>query len=160
MSSLVLTERTVGITMEYNGERGHRGYKPSADLFTHTLFLQDIGTEKQTNKDVATGGPVPITNVLGMKIPVIQIQSKFHYSIDDIYDVLLPALAPYRLPGCNTVKNIFLVGSILTVVENGNGIFSELPIGSKWYVKKFKASRNTTSPDRLSYSLILWRWYK
>lgn len=146
--------------MQYNGEHGHKGYDQSQTLFTHQLFLQDIGSEKELNKEITVGGPIPVITPYGMKVPTVQISSMFHYSLDEIYSVLLPAIAPYRNPGCSTVKNIFLVGSILTVVDNGNGIFSELPISSKWYVKKFKAFRNTQNFDRLSYVLTLWRWYK
>lgn len=160
MTSLILSEKVLNITMNYMGEWGHKGYDTSIPKFTHHLYIKDIKTDKETNKESTVGGPVPITNVFGLKIQAIQIESSFPYNINDIYSVLLPSMASSRAPGCNTVKNIFLVGSILYVTDNGGGIFSEMPVGSRWYVKKYKASRSVQSPTRLSFSLTLWRWFK
>lgn len=157
---LQLSEQTLNITMKYLGQHGHRGYGTRTGGFIHQIFAKTAGNKNELNEESIPGGPVPTTVHYGLNIQVMNLDGYFPYRINDVYDVLLPAIAPYRVAGYNTVKNIFLVASVLTVIGNGNGLFAEMPINSKWYVKKYTWKRDVANPDRGAFNLVLWRWWK
>lgn len=156
------TEQTLNITMRYLNQWGHKGYGDRGPGYTHYLFAHASAARNELNMESTPGGSIPITIPYGMKIQTVTLDGYFPYTFpDEFFDVMMDNLRPFRLPGYNTVKNIFLVGSILTVAFNGNNVvFSELPLLSKWYVKKYTWKRSTRAPDRGGFNLVLWRWYK
>ncbi len=158
---LQLAEQKMKFTMQFEGKLGNKGFELSSPGFTHQIFAQTVGADRELNSDSAPGGTIPISISYGLKIPIVTIVGHFPYPYPSAaFTEFMNSLAPYRLAGFNTVKNIFLVGSILTVLSNGNGVFSELPIGSTWYVKKYSWNRDTTHPTIGEFNLVLLRWFK
>lgn len=153
------TDGIASYTMEYEGKYGNKGVMPSETLFTHRIGVHTANTSYEKNKDVSLGGELPITTVYGLKIPVVTLDGYFPYRYpDDFWNEFMPTLDPFRIK--NSVKNIFLVASILTVVSNSEQSFAELPVGSMWYVKSYEWKRNVQHKDRGAFTLILWRWYR
>jgi len=157
---LQFSENTINITMKADGLWGNKGYDPSSDTpLIHNLFITSSTPKNEVNKDDVTGGPVPVRVSYGKKVPTYTLDGYFPYTYpDEFFEYVIEPLKNYRVK--NTVKNIFLAGSILTVNDNGNGVFSEYPIGSKWYVKKYTWERSVESPQKGGFNLILMRWYK
>lgn len=160
-TSLMLSEATLNITMDYLGSHGNKGYDERNTGFVHKVMAHASKADNEVSTQSIPGGAVPVSVVYGKKIPVIVLDGYFPYHYPgDFFDVFMPTLAAYRKPNYNTCKNIFLVGSILTVIYNGGGGFSELPIDSRWYVKKYEWKRSVVMKDRGGFTLTLWRWYR
>jgi hypothetical protein len=161
VAPLEFSEQKMKFTMTFDNKHGNKGFELSNPGFSHLIFAHASGTDRELNSDSTPGGTIPISTTYGNKLPVINLTGYFPYPYPSIqFTEFLNSLAPYRLAGYNTVKNIFLVGSVLTVVSNGDGVFSELPILSKWYVKKYTWNRDITHPTRGEFNLVLLRWYK
>ena len=158
---LQLREYKIQLTMNYEGKHGNKGFSPSPDTFVHDVFVHTSGSDRDVSDESMPTGSIPLSVVHGIKIPIVNITGYFPYSFpDDFFTKFMPTLAPYRTSTGNTVKNIFLVGTILEVVSNGNGLFYELPVSTRWYVKNYTWVRNMSHPDRGEFQLQLMQWFK
>lgn len=156
---LKLLEYKIQLTMNYTGQPGNKGYVSDPNQFTHDVYAHTSGSDRGITDESIPTGSVPINVVHGIKIPLVNVTGYFPYQFpDDFFNKFMPLLTDYRR--VNTVKNIFLVGTVLEVLSNGNGLFYELPVGTRWYVKNYTWIRNITHPDRGEFSLQLLRWYK
>lgn len=156
---LSLLEYKVQLTMNYEGKRGNKGYVCDSDKFLHEVYANTSGSDRGITEESVPTGSVPVNIVHGIKIPHVTVTGYFPYQFpDEFYKDFMPKLADYRK--VNTVKNIFLVGTILEVISNGHGLFHELPVGTRWYVKNYTWVRNASHPDRGEFNLQLLRWFK
>lgn len=154
---LQLTEAFLGITMNYNSLRGNKGYDRSTGGFVHNIFARTHNDVKELNMESTPGGITPVANYYGMKVQTVTLDGYFPYRYpDEFWDVFMVGLSAYR-EKCTT-KNIFLVGSILTVTKNST--FNDLPIGSTWYVKRYSYVREIQHPDSAGFNIVLWRWWE
>jgi hypothetical protein len=154
---LHLAERKMKLTMNFQGLRGNKGFEIDPITYIHYIFAHTSNPEQELNSESTPGGTLPITTVYGRKIPTVTLTGYFPYRYpDEFWNDFMPTLAGHRR--VNSVKNIFLVGTILTVVKSN--VFKELPEGTNWYVKQYTWKRNTQHPDRGEFNLVLLRWFK
>jgi hypothetical protein len=156
---LVLKEYKLTMTMFFNYKHGNKGYKIDETALEHKIYAHTSNTTRDISGESTPSGSVPISVVHGIKIPNFTVTGYFPWRYPtEFWDVFMPSLASFRVK--NTVKNIFLTGTLLYVVSNGGGAFYEMPVGSIWYVKKYTWQRNMGHPDRGEFNLVLLRWYK
>ena len=153
-----LAEELLNMTMNYGGKWGNKGFEQSSNNFIHDVFVTDINTSMELHSESTPSGNLPISTAYGLKIPTISVTGYFPYRYpDEFWDVFMPTLSEYR--HVNSVKNVFLAGSLL-IVSSSNVIMSELPVESKWFIKKYTWKRDASHPDRGQFNLILYRWFK
>lgn len=154
---LELAETSLNITMNFGGLHGNKGFEQTDTPRFHKVYVTDISPEREIKDESAPSGNVPINITYGLKIPVVTVTGYFPYKFPSPeFDAYLNYLKPGRI--VSTPKYIFLVGTILTVQSNSG--FNDMPMGSKWYVKKYTWKRNMSHPDRGEFNLVLLRWYK
>lgn len=156
---LKLREYKVQLSMQYDEKIGNKGYITNPNTFLHEVYITTSKPEQNIVGDSIPTGTIPISVAHGIKIPIVNITGYFPYQFPSTaFDNFMATLAPYRI--VNSVKNIFLAGTILSVEYNGNGLVSELPVGTRWYIKKYTWVRNMAHPDRGEFQLQLFRWFK
>lgn len=150
-------EELLNLTMNYQGLWGNKGFDQSSNNLIHDVFITDINTGMELNSESTPTGSLPISITHGLKIPTISITGYFPYRYpDEFWDVFMPTIAAHR--HVNSVKNIFLAGTLLIVSESK--VMHELPATSKWFIKKYTWKRDSSHPDRGQFNLILLRWFK
>lgn len=170
-SPLILVEHKLQRTMRYAGKNGNCGFEILPGSYIHYIFANTSNPEYEVNGETMQGGTIPTSVVYGKKIPQVTLTGYFPYQYpDEFYSDFMPSLAPHRR--VNSVKNIFLTGTILSVPGHDNpiyqdpkyagrqNIFLELPEKSNWYIKQYKWRRDLEHPTRGMFNLVLLRWYK
>lgn len=151
-------EELLNMTMNYQGHWGNKGFEQSSNNFIHDVFITDINTGIELNSESIPTGNIPESTAFGIKLPIISITGYFPYPYpDEFWNTFMPTIAAHR--HVNSVKNIFLAGTLL-IVSDSKVIMSELPGGSKWFIKKYTWKRDMSHPDRGQFNLILLRWFK
>jgi hypothetical protein len=153
---IIFTENTLGISMTYDGKNGYKGYN-SVEGFTHIIYGTKILNSQELNQDSVSTGNIPVVNVYGRTPTEIRLEASLNKRWPSEIIDLLTSMNSIRIKA--TVKNIFLVTSILTVVE-AKVYPREFPIGSRWYVQKYVWKRDTTCSNNPRISLVLLRWYE
>lgn len=158
---LTLIERKLQLSMKYQSKIGNKGFEVLPASYVHYVFAHTSAPERELNSESTPGGTLPISVVYGNKIPQVVLTGYFPYRYpDEFWNDFMPTLAPHRR--VNSVKNIFLTGTILTVGTPGSGgnVFHELPEGTNWYVKQYTWKRSVQHPDRGEFNIVLLRWFK
>ena len=144
-----VTERCLNIDM-IDGVKQFDGL----DTGSHTLKITNITKQRSANfNNQATGqSSVPFTTVTGQNPDEIQIVGV----IGDLDDVAIAINSVTH--NVNTLQNLFLVGSILTVTANTTN--PEIATGTYWIVDSFTVRRNVKSIGKTTFELGLKRWYQ
>lgn len=149
---ITFTENFLNITMQHNGEVGHKGYNTTAGA-THTLKVYTINDTKQIYK---IGGSsysqtvTPYSVTMGKEPDILKIEGKL-CRVDEV-DTYIAPLASHR--NLNTIYNVFLPCSILT----GSSAVCPEAIGN-WMVDIFKIKRSLQQRDNIMFELVLLKWY-
>lgn len=148
MSSRTFDEHFLSITMNYNGEWGHKGYGNEGGS-TIPIDVYSINKIKQVSKDGHSSYSqtvTPISVLKGRKPDRLQIEGKLCL-VHDVNSYL--GMIGNR--NFNTLYNVFLPCSILL----GYG-----DCGGEWIVETFKIKRTSQKRDIVGFELILQRWYE
>ena len=149
---LVFTERCLNITQV----NGLKKYDPDASGYTHTLETVKIVNTRAINSTSYpsyTQDSCPYTHVAGRKAET--------FTIDGVLcevTKVAPLLDSITNRNVNTLYNVFLPCSILTVSENTD--HGEFPLGTDWIVESFTISRTSQRRSVILFSLVVSRYYE
>ncbi len=154
---LEFTEHYLFITM---GEPrlGDKRYDVATGV-VHQLQTYSLKDTRQANIQSTSQGQnsVPYLILMGKKPDTVIIEVRMGNLAD--VKARMDSFATYgtRIYNLTNPKNLFLVGTVLTVTTNNS--HWELPIASNWFVESWEISRSVQNRN-FTGTLGLLRWYQ